>query len=359
MRRFFVVFLCILLISGCSVSRKILDDITLVTFVGYDLAENDEEIEATIAVPIFEAQGNIRNEFFTSTGEFGKDLEKNFMLNTPKPLGNGKLEVTVFGTKFAEKGIKEPLDVAQRDPSISSNLKLAVYDGKVKEFTELQNVQNQDLGIYVSKIIEQNIMTETIPRTNIHLFFQSFYAEGMDPFLPLFTIQNGKIKMKGLALFKGDKFVDEIDEDNIYRFTMLRHPISNGQLIIKLKEMNAGVSMAHIASKRYMNISGTMEAPEIKLNLKLKGVINEFYGDVKGIEKRITKLEKAINKQVTEELEEMIRSFQEQGIDPVGFGKSTKAHIRNWDKKKWQEIYPDLDIKVAVKADILESGVTR
>ncbi len=359
MRCLFILFSCLALL-GCSASPKVLDDITLVTFVGYDIADDsDEKIEATIGTPIFEEEGKIRNEFLTAKGNFGKDLEKNFMLHTPKPVGNGKLEVAIFGEAFAKHGIVEATDGAQRDPSISSNLKLAVFDGRVIDFTKQQSVQNQDLGIFVSKIIEHNIQSESIPQTNIHIFLQSLYAEGIDPFLPLIGLKNEKIKLKGLALFKDDEYVTDINEDIIYRFTMLLHPVNRGNLIIQIKKLDAGVSLSHIKSKRVVKMEGTSKAPQITFKLDLKAYINEYYGDVKGIEKQIIQIEKDINKQLSKELKSMIMFFQEYNIDPIGIGKEAKGHFRDWDLKKWKEVYPELDIKVVVKTNIIESGVIR
>lgn len=360
MKRFCMILFCTWLLSGCGVNREVLDDIYLMTLIGYDIDESEDEIEATIVVPTFQPEGVIKNEYITAKGSFGKDLEKKFMLETPKPIKVGKLEVAIHGESVARKGSIEGSDVALRDPSISSNLRLAVYDGNVKELIlEKQNVQNQDLGIYISKIIEQNIKTETIPKTNIHLFFRTYYADGIDPFLPLLTFQNGKIKMKGLALFKGDQYVDEIGEDVVYRFTLLHGNVEDGQLIINLKDFDAGISLAHISSERKIKITGGMDDPKIDVEVKFKGIINEYYGNVTGIENKIKKIETSINKQVAKEFETMIESFQEQNIDPIGFGKKAKAHYRDWDNKKWKEIYPDLDINVTLKTDILQSGVIR
>lgn len=360
MKRIFLLFLVCILISGCSVSRKILDDISLVTFVGYDLVEDDDKlIEATISIPVFEPEGVVRNELFTETGEFGKDLEKKFMLNAPKPIGNGKLEIAIFGEQFARKGVLESTDVTQRDPSVSANLKLAVFEGKISEFIENQHVKNQDIGMHLSKIIENSIDSEIIPRTNIHLFLQSHYAEGVDPFLPLFAIHNEKVKLKGLALFKGDQMVTSIGETIIYRFTMLKQRESNGKLIINLKKLDTGVSLDHITSSRDVEISGSSDSPNIIIKLKLKGILNEKFGEIKDLEKHIPQIEKAIDKQLQKELQEMIQSFQKENIDPIGFGKEAKAYFRDWDLKKWEDIYPDLKIDVHVKTDIIESGVIR
>jgi spore germination protein len=353
-----LILLCFFLITGCSVDRKILDDIYLMTFIGYDLSE-EGGIEATISVPMFEPDGTIRNEFFTAKGTFGKEIEKKIMLDTPKPVKNGKLEAVLFGESFAREGIKEATDVALRDPSISSNLRLAVYDDKVKDLILQQNIQNQDFGIYIAKMIEHSFKSQTIPQSNIHLFFQAFYAEGIDPSLPLFTLKNGKVSLKGLALFKDDEFVSVLSEDLVYRFMLLHNKINNGQIIMKLKALEADVSLAHLSSERKVNISGNMENPVIHIELKLEGVINEYYGDVKGIENRIIKIEKEINEQLSKELVTMIQNFQEENIDPIGIGKELKAHFRNWDNKKWDEIYPDVRVDVTIKTNVIESGVIR
>ncbi|WLD93637.1 Ger(x)C family spore germination protein [Alkalihalobacillus sp. AL-G] len=355
MKRLSLIIICVVLLAGCTVERRILDDIYLITLAGYDLKE--DKIQSTLVVPIFQTGGGVRNEYYTTEGVLNKELTKKATLQAPNPLFPGKIEVALFSEDFARKGFIKTMDVYRRDPSISANVKLAVYDGSTKEFIHSQDVQNMDLGRYVVKIIEHSIDQEIIPKTNLHLFFQKYFGEGEDPFLPLFTLKKGKLKLKGLALFKGDRMIDHVPENKLHLFSLLHNRLFN--FALELPQSEIQVAIGNIRAERKVQVTGSLSSPKIKISIDLEGNINEFYGGKKGLEKKLKKIEKQIDKHLEKEAKVMLSSFQEQGIDPIGIGKEAKAEFRDWDAKSWKQIYPELDIKVEVNTNVLETGVMR
>ncbi|WP_257351335.1 Ger(x)C family spore germination protein [Pseudalkalibacillus decolorationis] len=358
MKQVLSLIVCVILLSGCTtIEKEVLDEIYLVTLAGYDL--EDDKIQATLVVPIYQTEGTVRNEFYTAEGYLNQELDKEISLQTPNPVFPGKLEIAMFSEEFASKGFIELTDVYRRDPSISANVRLAVYDGNIKEFIYNQQVQNMDLGMHVAKIIEQAIEAEVLPKTNLHLFFQSYYGEGEDPFLPLLTRKNGKLKIKGIALFKGEKMVDQVLDDRLYIFGVLHNELTKGRLSIELPKQNARVSIGHVKTNKKVHITGTSSSPNIKLSIDLTGTIDEYSGGRKRVDKNIKKIENRVNQYLEKETQKMINSYQEQGVDPFGIGKEAKAHFRDWDSKTWQEIYPQVNIQTEINMDIVQSGVIR
>ncbi|WP_408009027.1 Ger(x)C family spore germination protein [Pseudalkalibacillus sp. A8] len=356
-RIFSLLLITSLLLAGCSTKKEILDDINLLTLVGFD--HSDEKTRGTVVVPQYQPDGTVQNEYFSAVGEIGYDIGQKLTLQAQRPLVNGKLEIVLFGTEFAERGLIETNDIFRRDPSVSANMKLAVYDGNVHDFILDHRIPNQDLGMALTRLIEQNIKQETFPRTNIHLFFRDYFTEGKDPFLPLLGTQDGKVYLKGVSLFKKGKMVSKLPASDLHMFTLLHSGFESGSFVIPIKELNAEVSLGHINAEPEIKIKGDVNSPQITYIIQPKGLINEYSGNIKGIEKQVKLIEKSVDKVLEKKSETMIKTLQQQGLDPLGIGKSANAHYRNWDEKKWNEIYPELDIKVKFKTNILESGVIR
>ena len=66
----------------------------------------------------------------------------------------------------------------------------------------LSMLKQMDRSI-LSDLLEQNIETETIPRTALNIFLYNFYSSGCDPFLPYIEVDEDKsASIKGHRFFK-------------------------------------------------------------------------------------------------------------------------------------------------------------
>ncbi|WP_042144580.1 Ger(x)C family spore germination protein [Paucisalibacillus sp. EB02] len=344
-----------LLLTGCmNIDQRILDDIQLSTAAGYEYIE-DDTLEITTVFPSFQTDKSIKSETITDSSTLSKEVRDKHSLQSEKPFVSGKVEVTLYEWKTAEKGINNLLDTLQRDPSIGSNVFLVVVDGSPKELLSKQ-YGNPDNGIYLSNLIEQNIETGLIHKTNLHQFLYKLYAEGIDPALPVIKQEDGQVKLTAVGLFENDKLVGQIEEEQFFIFKILLERKGNkDSYSLKLNE-DEEISIYNIGSERKYDIQKPLTNSEIIINVKLKSSILEYQNGTLKNEK-ITYLEKEIKKLIEQESLEMIQQFQEKGIDPLGIGEEVRTRTRNWDQKKWKELYPDLKITVNVEVNLLEKGV--
>lgn len=353
--KLFFLLIASVFLTGCmNIDQHVLDDVQLATALGYRYIE-DDEIEVTAVFPNFQADKSVKNQAFTATSKLSKEVRGKLSLQSEKPFVSGKIEVALYERKTAEKGIFELLDTLQRDPAVGANVYLAVVEGDPKDFLSKQ-YGNSDTGLFLSNLIEQNIESGKIPKTNLHIFGNTFYAGGIDPWLPIFDVKNGQIILKQLGLFKGDKIVDQINEEDFFLFkTLLERKSEHDTYALELEE-GKKASIYNIDSKRRFDIKDPMTTSEIKITLKMRAIIREFTDGTLD-QNKIRELETKMQQEIEQKAEAMIQRFQEQEIDPIGIGEQVRTRTRNWNREKWKELYKDIKISVHVNIHIIESGV--
>jgi spore germination protein len=350
-KRFFPFIAISLLLTGC-VEKEIIDDVNIEMGAGFDLVE-DDKIEGTIMVPVFNPDKNIGNFTFSSTASSSRDLYQDIQRKSAQPVVTGSLEVIMFGKALAKKGVLEYLDSFERDPSIGARIYLAVADDNAKDILS-GTYGNRGNAIHLSDLIKHNTENRNLPITNFHMFLSEFYQQGNDPYLPILKkIEPEVIDIVGVALFKDDKMVDELGADKMFFFKLLTDRISEGNY--RFNVGNEKVAIKDLKSKSKLKLV-KRNPEEIIIKIKLEGLIREYTGQI--INPAIVKkIEKEFEQSITEETTALIAHFQEKGIDPVGFGQFLKSKTRNFDFKKWEDDYKNITIHVETDAKITEVGI--
>jgi spore germination protein len=346
---YFLVLIAIL--TGC-VQQKIIDDINIMSAVGYD-AREDNKVKGTIVIPVYKADRSISNESFASEAKVSKEINRQSQMKSADPLENGGIEVVLFGKELAERGIYEITDTFERDAAIGSRLYLAVVDGTADKVLE-KNLGNLGTGSYLNTLLEHNIRNREVPQSNLHLFMNSYYSNEQDPFLPYVKLTGNKVKVIGIALFNKDKVVDYLNDKEMFFFKILMENFRNGAYTFKIGEDY--VNTLNINTKRKYDIKDSLTQPKVNLVIKLEAHVREYSGrqlDSKIIDQIGKNLEEEINKKT----KALLERFREQGIDPAGIGMLARSKTRNFDVDKWNEVYHNTTFHVTSKVTVTETGV--
>ncbi|MDP4551857.1 Ger(x)C family spore germination protein [Alkalihalobacillus macyae] len=358
MRRSFNLLLIILLLTGC-VQQSILDDIQMITIIGYDLPDEDEEeglIKGIAVAPQYHADGKIENNVFIDTAKLSKEIRSQYNSKSPKPIVSGKLEVALFSRKIAEtEGVTGLVDTLQRDPSIGSRLFLGIGDGDTEELLST-NYGNVDTGTYFQDILKHNSKHGMLPETNLHSFLYSHYSEGSDPFLPILERDGDKVKITGVALLDGGKMVSELDADSLFTFKILQEKFSSNDSFSVNLDPEKYAAIYNIASKRKVEYK-SREANKIKITGSILGVIKEYSGKALTPE-ALKDIEETMEKDIENRGIKMIQTFQELGIDPLSLGNVVRSKTRgDFNSEKWINEYKNMDISFDMNVKITESGI--
>lgn len=346
------ILLWLLLLSGC-VPKSIIDDINIEAASAFDQVEDDHFI-GTVLIQDFLPDKSIQNKTFTATAKLRRDLLLNIQKQSSEPLHLGGLMVTIFGDKLADRGIIDFVDNYQRDPSIGARNYLVTASGSALEILKGE-YGPRGTSDYINNLIRHNIKYRDVPETNLHIFVRDYYTKGKDPFLPeLNQLSKDVVEISGLSLFKGDKEVAVLPTSKMFFFKLLVDKHSEGSFEVDLGENREG-HVKSIHSKRKIKIS-KKNPSQVTINIKIRGIIPEYTGN-KITSKVVKEVEEALEKKVREECLSLIKQFQDQNIDPVGFGFYHRKHIRGYDFKKWDDDYKKLSFKIITKVNVVETGV--
>lgn len=349
---------CIYLLVGC-VQTETIENLQIAEGIGYDSADK-KKYELTLDVAIFSTgkDKKVTNTTLSDVNFTGYGAARSAQNESPKPVTVGKVLVAVYGEELAKKGVIKILDGLKRHPSIGRMVDFCVIEGNAKELLEGTYAFEETPSRYLKNLLEHH-KTGNLPSTNYHEFMYNYSSKGQDPFMVLVKKQNDKIKLSGLALFKEDKYIDAIRGDKLFLFKMLYEHIDYGTYEASFPEEDTYIALETIKSKVDYQIKKGMTSPEIEITVKAKAFINEVISDIKlqnAADER--KLEKMIEAHLKESSLQMIKDFQEKGIDPLGFGDRVRSQTRGWKADKWRELYPDASVDVKIKFDIIEKGIT-
>jgi spore germination protein len=351
MKKVIYFLLLITFLAGC-VEQKIIDDINIMSAVGYD-AREENNVKGTIVIPVYKADQSISNESFASEAEVSKEINRQSQMKSADPLENGGIEVVLFGKELAERGLYEITDTFERDAGIGSRLYLAVVDGTADKILE-KNLGNLGTGSYLNTLLEHNMRHRELPQSNLHLFMNSYYSKVKDPFLPYVKLTGNKVKIIGIVLFEEDKAIDYLNDKDMFFFKIMMQNFRNGAYTFKVGEDY--VTTYNITMKRKYDIKDSLTQPKVDLAIKLEAHIREFSGR-KLDPKIIDQAGKALEEQINKNTKELLERFRDQKIDPVGIGLIARSKTRKFDVEKWKEAYHNTTFHVTSKVTITETGV--
>ncbi|MGQ7887574.1 Ger(x)C family spore germination protein [Paenibacillus sp. WC2504] len=355
---YFVVLIVSMLLTGC-VKQDVIDKITI-SFTGAFDEAPDDQIEFTIAAIKFQADKSrsVSNALYSKVGHTSKNILEKMDMQLNRPIKPGKISVLLIGKELAERGLADKLDVILRDAIASRRMYVAVAEGKGKEILQANFSSNEEKGMYLYNLFDSNVRTGLVPRQNLHDFEYAFLGKGMDPFLPLLSLQpNGQVQISGLALFKDDKYVLSLSEKQMRVMKLLLENVRYGTLETKL-ENGPYMAIKNIGSKVNYSIGKEPKSPKVTINLSL----NTEVIDSKGIaltKQEQQRIKESFEKDIRTTGVDLLQLFRKEEIDPLGLGDFVRSKTRNWNEEAWKEEYPMMNVRLNVTVNLTEIGIRK
>lgn len=354
-RLFFLLLVACFLLTGC-VKQQILDKITIPTVCAYDEAPNDQ-IELTITAPKFQAgkHGSVSNTLYSNVGHTSRNNLQSMDMRLNRPINPGKFSVALFGKKLAAKGVADELDVTLRDAQSSRSKYMAVVDGTAKEMLEANFSSNEEKGMFLFNLLDTN--ERSVPMQNLHEFEYSFLGKGMDPFLPILTLQKDQVLISGLALFKDDKYVMSLNEKQMRVMKLLLRNVKHGTFEAKL-DNGSYIAVVNAGSKVNYRVGKDTKSPKVTISL----ILNGESLDSKGVHfptQEQQRIKDRFEKDLTKTGMDLIQIFKKEGIDPLGLGDFVRSKTRKWNEEEWKTEYRTLNIRLNVKVNLTEMGIRK
>jgi spore germination protein len=368
---FFAKLICILLVLSSCAEPRTLEEIGMITTVGYDLTE-DNQIHTTMLVLQSDPKSVETTNIVTTTAPTSKGARIKGNLKSPKKLQSGQLRVALYGEDIAERGFINLADTLTRDHSISDLTYLAIVEGSASELLQYDYEQFPDAGQYVFKEIEQNIKGELIPSPTLHETIHDYFAVGVDPVLPLLKLESGMVNIVGMAILKDDQMVGKISPTESFYIKLVTNRFEEGNVELTFK--NGGGQKVIEPLDEEIDISIVLDTIKSSSSIKLRDKESLTFDLEVGIRARLQEINRTADlqdPQVLKNIEEKIKTEIEQGIqslitycqsknsDTFGFGEIYRSSVKEskLTKKKWHSMYSDIKVNIQTDLEIIRTGV--
>ncbi|MED1791372.1 Ger(x)C family spore germination protein [Brevibacillus nitrificans] len=350
MKYTFLTLSLFLVLTGCA-KLKVIDQIKIIQGLGYDI--EGKNIIGFALYPLYK-NTHSGNPLILLNGQSDtiQGTITSFTAQSQHPIELGQTRTVVLGDAFAKRGISELVSVLVRDPLLGSNAKVILTNQTASQ------VLTQSLKqppYYLANLVEQNITEGNTPITNFHLLLNQYYGKGQDVYLPILNIaEKGLVTMDGTGIFKGDKLHVKIHSKE----ALLLKLLTDGDLTGKYEfttDNNERALLSFLYGKRSISL---LEDKTV-ISLTLHTQLQEYPASINPLSpSEMNRFKKQMEEELQSKIKALLTKFQENGVDPVGFGELYRGKQRDWTEEHFQkDTYPSLHFVVKTEVILSQSGV--
>ncbi|WP_423802538.1 Ger(x)C family spore germination protein [Neobacillus sp. SAB-20_R2A] len=375
---YFLLICLVILLSGCW-DRNEVNDLALITAAGFDKFA-DDKIELTVLVFIPKGGGSNTQTMESSNGGASETLVRSAAGKTvadamaklqeklPRKIFWGHTDVFIFHEELAKQGIAKHIDFIMRHPTLRERGQIFVSSQKAKKVLKLMPPLERDLSEVLKELSQHklglNITTKKLA--------QMLVGDSGDCALPWITILPPESKKNpnrtiaystGTAIFKRDKMIGIIDDSVTRGVLWLRNEILLGVITIKPPKTDGYISVNVLQAQAKL-------IPKIqngKWTITLKSVsASDIVQNETNLDVSNPVVAKSLEPLLAREIEKRIKKArnqvqEEMKADIFGYAEAFHRKYPNiWNKEKyrWDEIFPDVELKFDTECHIRRQGLT-
>lgn len=364
-----------ILLSGCW-SKRELNELAIVAALGIDKVDNEFDITVQVVIP-----GEISSKqptsgrspviTYHSKGATVFEAIRKMTTLTARKLYFSHLQIVVLGDELAREGIGKPLDLISRDHEFRNDFDVIVaHDATAEEvlnvLTPIEKVPANKMlnslrtsektwGTTQSIKIDELINTLNNKETSVVMSAIEIHGDksvGMEQTNVKKSKASAYLRYAGLAVFKEDKYIGLLTEDESRSLGFLKDKIeSTIETLACPKGGTLSTEITHSKTK----IKGKFENGSPKINVSID--VNQNVGEVEcnidlTKEKSLHYVNKKTEELIKKRIEKTISTVQQSyRVDIFGFGEALhRTNPKEWKKikKDWLTIFQELPVKVDV-----------
>lgn len=368
---FILMLLSILLLTGCY-GKNELDDLAYVIAIGVDDYsgdgnENNKEILATyqIALPVKLAgdSNETGKEVYETFTVKAKSLEAaNSKINTmtSKEINLSHTKLILYSEELARESLEGHINSFLSNHAIRPKTVISVCKGKAKDFLEnITPVLESSPARYYELILSSFNYTGKLAETEILNFYANSKASFKSPIAVMASLtDNDEGKFGGLALFKSERMVGEIEEDLVFSHLILTNSLSKDIFTVDDIEDDAKTLTFTIkqTKKTKVKVNIKENVPYVDINIFLDAHLEGNGGDTDYLKKENKeKLREILESRITKLVYEYLNKTTTLSVDPAGIGRYAKMNYLTYpefEKCNWPEIYKNSKFNINTKIEL-------
>lgn len=371
----FSLFLILALgLSGCW-NRRELDTLAIVSGVALDKATEASQVQLTAQIL---KPGEIKstsksggqtgggNPYFnlTQTGTTDFATIRKMADTSSRRLFWAHNQVIIVSQDLAREGVTKYLDLFIRDPELRLLVFILVAQGRAEDILKTKADLEKVPSLEIAKIMRDVVSSSFAPQITLKKFTERLLSKTTSPIAPLISLkgegQEKKVSVEGTAVFKRDKLVGQLNAYETRGLLWVLGEVKSGIIEVDCGEgqEKAGLEIVRADKK----ILPQMKDGKISITVKIREegalaeqMCSENYTKLPAW----TTLEEKQTAAIENEVRSALKKAQQLNTDIFGFGDAVhQKYPRLWKEiePKWDEVFPTLEINVAIEAILSRSG---
>jgi len=348
------------------------DNLTLVRGLAIDPTEEGKFFLSVETADMHQAgpEGKVKSTVIETEGETMFDAVRNAVLVNVPRLYWSHATVVFISQKLAEEGVLKITDFLIRDAETRLDVHPIIYKGEeAKEIFDVKPISAELVSEEVMDLLHAQKSTSKTLHVQMFEFLERLANEGISPVMPVITTKENKgqktLKLSGLALFKKDKLVGYLDEEDTKFYCFAIDEVDGGLLVVDVEtEGKQGKITLEILN------SGTRfkaKYKENKVTIEMKISVRASMNDVQipgfpAEEKDFDIIMQMASQQLKYDIENVIKKVQVMNTDVFGFGSLVKRQLpKVWKEigKDWDSIFKELEVEVSADVEIAHTGLLK
>jgi spore germination protein KC len=279
-------------------------------------------------------------------------------------------KVVIISEEIARKDIAKYLDFLFRDAETREDIWLLISKEKTAgEILQSKGMLKPIVSFQIDDAMRSQKSITRFPFIQLYEFFDRLFYKQVAPILPTINLveQHGEksTHVGGTAIFKGEKLIGFLNEEDTKSMLWLRDEVKGGLIILK----NAAGTDDNVTLEIYKSKSKiTPIVQEGVLKMKVEVDVDVSIGEIMGTSDFISspgrqKLKAFAEKHVEKDINTMYTLVRDNyNADVFGFGRNIEMKMPDvWKQIKddWDNFYAELELELNVKVNIRGSATTR
>lgn len=271
-------------------------------------------------------------------------------------------QIFVVGKEMAEQGIEPYFDYFVRAEDTRPTTTIAVSATTARDILDVESKNTPLPAIEINKLIEAQAENSQSRKIDIQYYMNTMMSKSTSFIAPLVSvIQQGEKKFvstKGMAVFKEDKMVGELDEKETRGLLWIKNWITRGSINVDYKNGQVTTSIAGSKSE----ISPKVQNGKVIINLKVSeegNLTSQTCTENIAILNNIAEVEQLNKEVIQDEIMSAVNKAKELGTDIFGFGDLLQKYCYDeWQdiKDNWNTVFPTVELKIDIEAKIRSNG---
>ncbi len=361
------------LVGGCGSARE-LNELVIVLGIGMDKGDDPGTLKVTAQIVLpskissssgggSSPSGNEEPYYnLASTGKNTFEAVREYTHLVSGRLYIAHSQVFVIGRDMAEEGIAPFLDFFVRAGETRPNTKIVISDSTAAEVLGISPKLTMLPATNLSKLIEAQMDNSQSTEATLLDYVNAMQSSAASFIAPIVKAEEREgeqtVAVSGMAVFKQDKMVGELTEDEARGVLWIKNKVKSGIINV---DINGGIAALEITGAQ-SKVSPVVS--DGKVTMKIDVSVNTVLGEQTCMEnlatqEKMKELQELVKSAVCNEIAAAYQKAAALDADVFGFGDLVHKHEnQDWKEMepKWDEMFRALTLEIRVNAAIKSVG---